>query len=377
MPDKSRMDDNLFYSIALEMIPMVGSITAKRLLSYCGSAEAVFKANKADLLKIPNIGEVLANSILNQDVLRKAEKELDFIRKSNIKPLLYTNADYPAYLRQCEDSPVVLFQKGDIDINAYKAISIVGTRNCTPYGINLCETLIADIAQRGYNPLIVSGLAYGIDICAHKAALKYGLKTAAVVGTGLDAVYPAAHRAIAKQIGECGALLSDFPSGTVIDRKNFIRRNRIVAGLSEVTIVVESGEKGGALVTADIASSYNRDVLAFPGRVGDESSVGCNNLIKKNVAALITGIGDLEQLMGWDTQAMKQPAEVQLPLFAELTVEEKAIINVLKDNNSEHVDGIAHKTGLPMAKLSALLLNLEFAGHVQALPGKQYALKRN
>lgn len=370
------MESDLLYKVALEMIPMVGSITAKRLLAYCGSAEAVFKASRADLLKIPNIGEGLANSILKKDVLKKAENELDFMRKNSINALFYTDADYPKYLLQCEDSPIILFQKGNLNFNNYQAISIVGTRNSTPYGIEICERLIANIAERGYNPVIVSGLAYGIDVCAHKAALKYGLKTVAVVGTGLDMVYPAAHRPVAKEISENGAIISDFPTGTMIDRKNFIRRNRIVAGLSEVTIVVESAVKGGAMVTADIAASYNRDVMTFPGRVGDEFSAGCNNLIKKNIAAVIEDIKDLEAVMGWDAPTEKLSTK-QLPLFDLLSPDEINIINVLKESDQELIDLIAYKTGLPMAKLSALLLQLEFSGYIKALPGKAYAIKRN
>ncbi|MDR1054798.1 MAG: DNA-processing protein DprA [Prevotellaceae bacterium] len=369
------MTNDLLYRVAIEMIPMVGSITAKRLLAYCGCAEAVFKAKKADLLRIPNIGEALAVAVLNQDILRKAEQELVFMQKNNIKALFYTDDDYPQNLKQCEDSPIILFQKGDIDLSKHRFISIVGTRNATAYGSGLCDKLIALIVERGYNPVIVSGLAYGIDVCAHKAAMKYGLKTVAIVGTGLDMVYPAAHRAIAKQITEEGAVLSDFPSNTLIDRKNFIRRNRIVSGISEVTIVVESGEKGGAMVTADIAASYNRDVLAFPGRVGDEFSAGCNKLIKANIAAMIESIEDLEAAMGWDSPSEKLTTK-QLPLFDLLTADEMCIVNVLKENDSEMIDIIAHKTGLPMAKLSALLLNLEFSGYVKALPGKAYALRR-
>lgn len=367
--------DDLLYKVAIEMIPLVGSITAKRLLAHFGgNAEAIFKAPKQELLKIPNIGEGLANSILKKEILKKAENELAFMRKNNVTALFYTDANYPNYLRQCEDSPTILFSKGDVDVNAYRVISIVGTRNSTPYGVELCEKLIADIATKQYNAIIVSGLAYGIDVCAHKAALKHGLNTIAVLGTGLDKVYPTAHASIAKQITEQGALLSDFPSQTIIDRKNFIRRNRIVAGMAEVTIVVESGEKGGALVTADMAMSYNRDVLAFPGRVGDQFSIGCNKLIKQNIAGVIEGIADLEAVLGWDT-ASKPP--IQLPLFDTLAPDEMSVVNVLKQKDSESIDSIAHKTGLPMAKLSALLLQLEFSGYIKALPGKTYALKNS
>ena len=369
--------DDLLYKVALEMIPMVGSITAKKLLAYCGNAEAVFRETKVNLLKIPNIGEGIANSILNKNVLKKAENELVFMQKNNIEALFYADDNYPHCLFQCEDSPIILFKKGDVDLNAYRTISIVGTRNCTSYGTEFCEKLIATIAEQEYNTVIVSGLAYGIDVCAHKAALKYGIPTVAVVGTGLDMVYPAAHKSIANQIIEQkGAMLSDFPTQTVIDPKNFIRRNRIIAGLSEVTIVVESAEKGGAMVTADIAASYNRDVLAFPGRVGDKFSAGCNKLIKNNIAAMIESIDDLVAAMGWDSPSERLTTK-QLPLFDMLNPEEMSIVNVLKENEIEIIDVIARKTGLPMAKLSALLLNLEFSGYVKALPGKAYILKRN
>jgi DNA processing protein len=364
----------LKYYIAIEHIPNVGSVTAKKLIAFCGGVEAVFSEKKTAMSKILGIGDGLVNSILSKrdEALKIAEKEIIFIEKNKIKTFVYTEKDYPKRLQLCDDSPVVFFSKGDVDFNSSKILSIVGTRKATDYGTEVCEKLIADLAV-AHKPVIVSGLAYGIDVCAHKAALQNELKTIAVMGTGLNMIYPAQHRNIASQIIQHGALITDFTSQAKFERTNFLSRNRIIAGLADATIVVESGKKGGALVTADIAVSYNRDVLAFPARVSDEYSAGCNWLIKTNKAALIEDMKDIEYVLGWMS---KHDKPKQLPLFDTLSEKEMTIINHLKKTDTDTIDNISHETKVPMSQLSAMLLTLEFGGYIKSLPGKSYTLKK-
>ncbi len=366
------------YQIGIDMIPKIGSINAKKLIAYCGGVEAVFKQSKAALTKIPGIGQVLASEIVNQTVLDNAKREVDFIAKNGIKAYFYLDDEYPTRLKQCEDGPIVLFVKSDgkVNLNHQKILSIVGTRNITDYGRAVCENLVEELSRRGHNPVITSGLAYGVDICAHRAALKNGLQTWAVLGHGLDKIYPTLHGNTAKEILSSGALLSDFPSGTPIDRKNFIKRNRIIAGISDATLVVESAEQGGSLITADIAMSYNREVMAIPGPIGSKYSRGCNLIIKTNKAALIDSVEEIEYQLGWEVgNADKEVAQLQL--FPNLSSEEQVIFDVIKERGQESIDIICFKTKLPMAKVSALLLNLEFSGLVKARPGKVFSLVKN
>jgi DNA processing protein len=368
-------DNLLKYKIGIEMIPKVGSINAKKLIAYCGGVEAVFKQSKKALLKIPGIGEFLAKEIVDQKILGIAEKEVEFIEKFGIKSLFYLDAEYPERLRQCDDCPIVLFIKGnaEIDFNREKYISIVGTRKATDYGKKTCEDIIIGLAHKGYKPIIVSGLAYGIDIIAHKAALKNNLQTIAVLGHGLDIIYPISHRNVAKDIVETGALITDFPSKTKFDRNNFIKRNRIIAGLSDATIVVESGSEGGALITADLANSYNREVFAVPGNVGSKYSEGCNQLIKTNKAALVETSDDIEYFLGWEPIDIKKQPK-QIILFSQLTEDEQKIVEYLKGVDQESIDMISVKVQIPVSKVSSLLLNLEFAGIVRCKPGKSFSL---
>jgi DNA processing protein len=291
-------DEKLKFEIALTLIPGVGSVIAKNLVSYCGSPEAVFKSKESLLLKIPEVGKVVASQIINHSVFESAEKEVSAVRKKKIETVFYTEKNYPARLKNCIDAPVMLFYKGDIDFNPKKTIAIVGTRNATDYGKNFCETFISDLQK--HNVQIVSGLAYGIDICAHKAALKNNLSTVAVLAHGLDRIYPSVHKSTTEKMLDNGGIVSEFITGTNPDRENFPKRNRIVAGMCDAVIVVEASLKGGALITADIASSYNRDVFALPGRIQDEYSQGCNSYIKINKAAMIESATDLEYQLGWD-----------------------------------------------------------------------------
>ncbi|QKG79231.1 DNA-processing protein DprA [Tenuifilum thalassicum] len=368
-------DNELLYRIAIELIPKVGSITAKRLIAYCGSAEAVFKQNKAALLKIPGVGASVATEIVNQAVLHLADKELLFIERYNIRPLYFADSDYPERLKQCEDGPVMLYVKSnsDINFNSDKIVSVVGTRRATDYGKDVCNSIVSGLAAKGFKPIIVSGLAYGIDVTAHKAALENGLPTIAVLGHGLDTIYPISHRNIAREIVENGALVTDFISETPFDRTNFLRRNRIIAGLADATIVVESAEEGGALVTADIANSYNREVFAVPGKVNSKFSKGCHSLIKQNKAALIEDADDLTFMLGWSLDRVADKKIQQYSInFEQFSEDEKKILNFLKTNGEQTVDLIAVGTGLAVSKVLSLLLGLEFSGVVKSKPGKVF-----
>ncbi len=359
----------LKYKIALRLLPKIGSINAKNLIAYAGSPEAVFKIPQELLLKIPGIGNVLSNLILKnrKTALERAEKEIQFISKNGIKVLFFLDKNYPFLLKQCPDAPILLFQKGEINFENRKAVSIVGTRNATPEGLDNVRTLVKDLVP--HNPIIVSGLAYGIDVCAHKEALKQGLDTVAVLGHGFDRLYPAAHKKVAKSITENGALLTEFLSASKFDRQNFLQRNRIVAGLSQASIIAESAIKGGSLTTANIANSYSRDVFAFPGRLTDKYSEGCNALIKQNRAALIQSAKDIEYLLGWEES--KEQA-VQQHLFAVLSEDEKVLAKILNEQKSATIDIICKESKFSMSRVSALLLGLEFKNLIRSLPGKVY-----
>ncbi|MEA2105383.1 MAG: DNA-processing protein DprA [Bacteroidota bacterium] len=367
--------NNLKYKIALSLIPKVGHITAKKLVAYVGDYEGVFKESKKNLLKIPDIGQTLANNIVHTNVLPLAEKEIEFIEKNNIHVIFYLDEEYPERLKHCIDAPILLYTKGELSLNQRKVLSIVGTRKATDEGVSFCTSLVSALADRGHNPIIVSGLAYGIDATAHKAALDNNLATVAVLGHGLDIIYPASHKSLANKIMDNGLLITDFPSKSKRDKNNFVKRNRIIAGLSDATIVVESGEKGGALITADIANSYNRDVFAVPGRVTDTHSKGCNQLIKTNKAVLLEKVEDIEYLLGWEPENKPNQKDIQRNLFVELNDEEKIIVDILKSNTKElPIDTICLKAQLPTSKVSPILLELEFKGILKTLPGKTYKL---
>ncbi|MGE0076797.1 MAG: DNA-processing protein DprA [Bacteroidales bacterium] len=358
------------------MIPKIGSINAKKLIAYCGGVDAVFRESKKNLLKIPGIGDKIATEVVNQSVLANAEAEIKFIEKYGIKVLYFTEPEYPERLKQCEDGPVTLYvkSKGDFNFNVDKIISIVGTRKATSYGKGICDEIVNGLKQKGYNPIIVSGLAYGIDIAAHKAALKHQLPTVAVLGHGLDTIYPSVHTNIAKEIVNSGALVTDFASKTVFDRNNFLRRNRIIAGLADATVVIESAEEGGALVTADIANSYNREVFAVPGNVTSTYSKGCNQLIKQNKAALIESADDIEFFLGWKSNAKNKIVQTSID-FDSLNPDEQKILAYLKEHGEETIDVISIKIGVAVPAVLSALLNLEFSGAIISKPGKIFALK--
>ena len=345
------MTDKRIYQIGLTMINGVGDILARHLLQALGEAEAVFTEKQQLLGRIPGIGSNIAAEIKRPEILQRAEKELAFIEKNNISCYYLTDTDYPVRLRECPDAPILFYFKGNTNLDATRIISIVGTRNATEYGRELTESLIKDLAKVIPDLLVVSGLAYGIDICAHRNALYNRLPTVAVLAHGLDRIYPSCH-------------------------PNFLRRNRIVAGISDCTIVVESAEKGGSLVTADIAFSYGRDVYSFPGRVGDSHSKGCNNLIRQNKAGLITSADDLLSALCWDIQAGATPVQTEL-FFAEaetFTSEQNPVLAIMRTRNEIHINELASVLEIPVHQLSMLLFELEINGKVKALPGNLYKL---
>ena len=364
------MQDDLLYKVGITLIDGVGDINAKKLIAACGGVEEVFKSKKHQLLKIDGVGEFIANAVVTQKVLARAEKEVNFISKNNIQPLFYLDKNYPQRLKQCIDSPVMLYYKGNADLNNRKVIGIVGTRKATEYGKQFCTELIQHLQI--HHPLIVSGLAYGIDICAHKESLKNNLETVGVLAHGLDDLYPGQHKSTADKMLEHGGLLSDYISETPPDRENFPKRNRIVAGMCDAIVVVEAGITGGALITAEIANSYSRDVFALPGRIGDPFSAGCNKLIKINKAALIESYADISYLLGWQQEEVK--AAKQAKLFLDLTDEELNLVSYLKEKGNLPIDELCYASNLSMSKAAAILLNLEFNGVVKSLPGKIYQL---
>lgn len=352
------------------MLPKIGPITTRKLVAYLGGIEVLFKEKTSTLTKVPGIGEGIASKINLKKILGEAEKELVQIEKNGFSWSFYLDKNYPTRLKECEDAPIVIRYNGQSLFDSKKIVSIVGTRKCTQLGLESCENLVADLAAAFPDLVIVSGFAYGIDICAHKAAFKNHLSTLAVLGTGLDRTYPAAHKKYVAKVQGKGALVTEFPLDRKPDPGNFVSRNRIIAGLADATIVIESGEKGGALITADMANSYNRDVFAFPGRSIDPYSVGCNNLIKNNKAALIASADDLIAFMRWDKKENKK--SVQGELFVQLEGTEKMLMDILRTENPISLDQLSKKVKLNISEVSAHLLGLEFKGLVKALPGKNF-----
>ena len=365
------MSNDFIYQISLTLIPNIGDIHAKALINHFGNAGAIFKAKKKELQEIEGIGSVRARSIKEFENFNLAEEEIAFIQKYKITALFITDKNYPQRLLNCYDSPVILYYKGNADLNSSKIVAIVGTRNNNEYGKSVCEKLVEDLAEQ--NILIVSGLAFGIDSIAHKSALKNNLKTVAVLGHGLDRIYPTQNKSLAKQMIEQGGLLTDFRSKTNPDKQNFPKRNRIVAGISDAIIIIETGIKGGSLITAELGNGYNKDVFAIPGRTNDTKSEGCNYLIKNNKACLITSADDLLENMSWKEQK-KPSAKKQRELFIELTDDEKIIVNILQQQEQIHIDELYIKSGLSSSAVASALLTLEMQGVVSSLPGKIYRM---
>ena len=368
------MDLNeLPYQLSLTLIDGIGDVNAKNLLAYCGSAKAVFDQKKCHLVKIPGIGEHLARTITqSKSVLNRAEEEMKFIQKYKIEPLFFTDEKYPTRLKYCSDGPIMLYYKGNADLNKEKIIGVVGTRKPSDYGKEKTIELIEDL--RNTNAIILSGLAYGVDICAHKSALDVGLETVGVIAHGLDRIYPQLHEKIAKKMINNGGLLTDFMSGTNPDAVNFPKRNRIVAGLCDALVVVESKRQGGSLITATIANSYNKDVFAFPGRAGDQLAEGGNGLIKKNRATLIENAADLLYCMQWEEAETKTKKNNQIPLLLNLSDEEKQLVKLFENKKEMQIDEICNKSQMTISKVAALLLQMEFSNLIKSKPGKMYEL---
>lgn len=366
------MDDKtLIPKLALALIPGIGAGLARALFTRCNSAEDVFRLKRRDLTSIPGIGELIADRILKADTFRRAEEEIRYVNKEQLRVRFLFDDDYPPLLLQCQDAPLVIFSRGNLNEAGCRYLSIVGTRNPTSRGIQMTREIIFGLSERDPSIVIISGLAYGVDIQAHLAALDSGLKTVAVLGHGFHTLYPAVHRGIAGRIIRQGCLVSDFFSYNLPEPKNFIKRNRIIAGWSEATLVIESGVKGGAMVTAEMANSYDRDVFSIPGRPDDPMSKGCNYLIRNNLAVLVESADDLLVSLGWD-QSKRKPQPVQKELFDSLTPEDQALLGMISDE-PRTMDELARQAGMPVQAISARLLSLEFNGLIKCLPGQLYS----
>ncbi len=360
------------YRIALSLCDGVGPILAKNLIDNLGSAEAIFKETDKGLAAIPGINIKVRESLRAEHPLKRAEKEMSFIEKNAFLMHFYQDTSFPRRLKHCADAPVILYQKGNLNLNPSRSIAIVGTRSVTNYGRGFLEDFMPDL--KAFQPQVISGLAYGVDAIAHRESVNHNLKTIAVVAHGLDSVYPALHRGLATDILEKGgAIITEFLSESKPDRENFPKRNRIIAGMSDAVIVVEAARKGGALITADLAFQYNRDVFALPGRYRDTFSEGCNLLIKSNRANLLESAKDIEYIMRW--QQKEQVQQAQLPLFDDMSAEEQNLISAIGvDSQPKEIEWLANKLELPMSKLLVQLMNLELKGLLVSMPGKRYRL---
>lgn len=366
-------DEQLRYRIALAGVKGMNRLLAETFVEQTGDISAFFTLSQRELTEMTGLNSSLFSEVERGKALLEAAKEVSFIRKNNITPLFFTDADYPQRLLECDDAPLMLYYKGNASLQVPRVVSIVGTRHATPYGKNFVETLVRDLADACPETLIVSGLAYGVDIAAHRAALRYGLPTVGVLAHGLNTIYPAQHRNTAVEMLGQGGLLTEYTSTQAIHRSFFLARNRIVAGIADAVVVVESGVKGGSLFTATIAGDYHRDVFALPGRVGDISSMGCNNLIRQNKAALLTSADDLIEAMGWsDRREPAQQTTLSTVQDVELTPTEQTIMQYLAHHGEGQINRMAVEMNTPIATLSATLVELEFKGCVVAFPGGVY-----
>lgn len=363
------LEEDLLYVLALQRVKGIGDVNAKKLIAHCGSAKKVLTEKRQKLQKINGIGSFTLKNLFDSTNLKEAEKELLYIQKNKIKTLYFKDENYPKNLKHCVDAPILFFKEGNFNLENQPIISIVGTRKITSYGRDFCEKLISDLTA--YNPIIVSGFAYGVDICAHKAALKNNLQTIGVLAHGFEEVYPKSNKKYVSEINKNGGFITDFWHNDELQRENFLKRNRIVAGISEATIIIESAEKGGSLVTADIANSYSRDVFAVPGRSTDVYSKGCNQLIKRNQAAILTSAKDLIENLNWELEEQK-PKIIQKQLFVELSEIEQQVYDFLQENGKELLDLISLNCKLPIHQTTSILFNLEMKGVVKPLPGKLF-----
>ncbi|WP_190810476.1 DNA-processing protein DprA [Flagellimonas sp. S3867] len=363
-------EPEIIAALRLQAIPNIGDITAKKLIAHCGSANAIFEDKVQHLTKIDGIGRITLKGLHDAIHLKEAEAEYEYIRNKNVAFSYFGDEDYPSKLKHCIDGPILLFCKGNLDLSNRKIISVVGTRNITSYGHAFCEAFIEQIAP--LNPIIVSGFAYGVDITIQKMALEAGLQTIGCLAHGLNQIYPKSHKKYMSKVEENGGFITEFWSTSNPDRENFLKRNRIIAGLSEATIVVESAEKGGSLVTADLANGYDREVFALPGRSTDKFSKGCNDLIKRQKAHMLTSAAELVYLLGWDLEEKKEESSIQKRLFVELNQIEQYIYSYLQMNGKQLLDTVALECKLPIHKTSSTLFSMEMKGVIRPLPGKLF-----
>lgn len=361
-------EQNIIYLLALLRVDGVGDIMAKKLLTHFGTAENVLNANPKQLAAIDGVGSVLLRNFKDKNIFEKAQREFDFIRDNDIDILSYQDENYPERLKHCIDGPVLLFSAGNISLKNRKIISIVGTRQITSYGTEFCRKLIEDLAP--LDPIIVSGFAYGVDIVAHQLAMENNLQTIGVLAHGLNQIYPKTHKKYMAKMEQNGGFMTEFWSTSNPDKENFVRRNRIVAGMTEATIVIESADKGGSLITANMANDYNRDVFAVPGRITDKYSMGCNNLIKTQKANVLTSAADLIYILNWDITKENKP--IQKQLFVTLDPDEQKVYDYLLKTGKELMDIIALHCDFPIYRISGLLLNMELKGVIRPLPGKMF-----
>ena len=363
------------YTIALTQVPGIGVVWGRNLIQAMGSAVDVFQKRHEIPGVLPGATQRVVDALNCPQAIARAEKEYEFILKNRIQCFTINDENYPSRLRECDDAPIVLFFKGNTNLNALRIINMVGTRNATDYGKQICVRFLQDLKELCPDVLVVSGLAYGIDIHAHRSALQNNFSTVAVLAHGLDRIYPATHRKTAVDMLEKGGLLTEFITETNPDRHNFVSRNRIVAGMSDATIVLESADKGGSLITADLAQGYHRDCFAFPGRYTDIQSQGCNKLIQENKAALIQSAEDLVKMMCWDAETQSPKSEnIQRDLFPNLSEEEEKVVNALADSENAHINSLTIATGIPVHRINALLFELEMKGIVRVSAGNLYQL---
>lgn len=365
------MNTDTLYQIALTLVPNIGSVQAKNLVEHFGSAEEIFKAKRNTLSSIEGIGDLKANAIKAFASFNIAEEEIKFCDKHHIKIITLKDEAYPQRLLHCYDAPTVLYYRGNANLNAAKVISVIGTRTNTDYGKHFTEKLLQELKE--LNVLVISGLAFGIDAIAHKAALQNNLPTVALLAHGLDSIYPHQHKTFAKEMLNNGGLLTEFMQGTKADKHNFPKRNRIVAGMADCTVVIETAAKGGSMITAELAYNYNRELFAVPARVGDTKSAGCLKLIQQNKATLLTDSQQLIDAMLWNNIKIKKPKK-QRELFIDLSADERNIIDILNKKDTTYIDEIGIKSGLSSTAVAAAILNLELQNIVASLPGKMYKI---
>lgn len=365
--------DTLHYTVALSLIPKIGPGIHKNIISYCGSAKQFFSLSKGKAQKIPGVGAKLSEILHAKDTyLKEASQLLEEAHKNSVKVISFMDKDFPKRLKSFPDSPILLFTRGDVNLNPARTIGIVGTRNATAYGKAVTAKIVEDLAD--YKPTIISGLAYGIDIEAHRAALQSNLPTLGILGTPINKVYPAHHFQIAQTMMNSGGLVSEYRIGSALNPSNFPQRNRIIAGLSDALIVVEAAKKGGALITAEIAYSYNKEVFAVPGNLQSPYSEGCNNLIRTMKAGIYMGPKEIEEALSWEkdgAEQNKKAVQLDWDQFDDL---EKNILQMLVQERELEIDQLSWKTNIPLSTLASKLLNLEFQGFLKVLPGKKFQL---